>query len=91
LPQIPAQQQLLARVERSRKNFAAICLNLRDQRCELVAVAASRENGEVLGREFFGDCAADVVAGSDHRRRGISLTILHASRNGGPPHGLWQA
>src|SRR5260370_13976867 len=78
----------LARVERARKNPAATGLNLSNQWRELVALSASRENGKTLSREFFCDCAADVVASSDHRRRGISVfqrTTSIASRNGGRP------
>jgi hypothetical protein len=84
----------LARVERARGDSAAVCLDLGDQRRELVALPAAGENGEAFGCEFFGDCAADVVAGSDHRRRGISMfqrTILPGARNHAPPHGLWHA
>src|SRR5208282_5463755 len=63
----------LPRVERSSKYSAAICLDLGDQWRELVAVAASGENGKTFGREFFGDCGADVISSPDHRRRGISV------------------
>ncbi|HEY4901210.1 MAG TPA: hypothetical protein VIH91_10375, partial [Terriglobales bacterium] len=52
----------LTRVERSRIDSAPVCLDLRDQWRELVALAASREDGEALGCEFFGDCAADVIS-----------------------------
>src|SRR5208282_540902 len=79
----------LARVERAREDSAAACLDVGDQRRELVALPASREYGEALSCEFFCDRAADVIAGSDHRRRGISVfqrTVLPAS-NGGRPLG----
>src|SRR5271154_2022899 len=73
------QLVLLARVERPRRNFAAACFDLRDQRRELVALPPSRKNGKAFGRKFFGDRATDVVARSYHCRRGISVLQSYLS------------
>ena len=52
---------------------AALRLDLRDQRRELVAVAPAGEDREALGGKLPGDRRADEVAGADHRRRGVPL------------------
>src|SRR5580704_4309152 len=63
----------LAGIERSRRDSAAVRFDLGDQWREFVALASSRKNGEAFRGEFLCDCAADVVAGSDHCRSGISM------------------
>jgi hypothetical protein len=63
----------LTRVERARRDPAAGRLYLFDQRHKLLSLAASGENGEAFGGEFFCDRGADVISGADYRRRRISM------------------
>jgi hypothetical protein len=52
----------------------------RGQRRQLVTIAPAREDDKIFRREFFGNGGADIVAGSDHRRRRVAL--LHAQPSG---------
>jgi len=59
----------------------ARCLDLGDQWRQLLATAASGEDGEPFGRKFLGNCSADEIARTDHRYRGIpvlQLSLLHS-------------
>src|SRR5262249_30011221 len=64
---------LVARIQRARVDLAGRRFDLLDQRLELGAVATSSENRETFGGEFLGDLAANIVAGTYHRDRPVSL------------------
>src|SRR5216684_2571890 len=64
---------LLARIERAGMDLAAASLDVLDQRRELVAVAPAGEYRKAFCSEFFGDLAADKVAGTNEGHGRVSL------------------
>src|ERR1700733_2510014 len=62
---------LLPCVERAGERSAASCFDSLDQWHQLLAIAAAGEYGETFSGEFAGDCSADEVARTDHRRGGV--------------------
>jgi hypothetical protein len=63
----------LARIERAGHDPAAGTFDVRDQRCELVAVATSREDRESLGSEASSNGCTDIIARADNGGSSISL------------------
>src|ERR1700730_1854217 len=61
----------LARIERPREDVPTARLYLRDQRCQLLPVAASREDGKAFGGKSLRDRGTDVISGSDDRSGSI--------------------
>jgi hypothetical protein len=68
---------LLARIQRTRVDFAAGGFDGLHQRVQLGAIAAAREHREPLGCKLLCDLAADIVAGSDHGHGRVSLLQRH--------------
>ena len=68
----------LAGVKPARHDLAAGGFDVGDQRRQLVGIAPAGEDRKPFGRKFFGDGGADEIAGTDHRRRSISLRQMPA-------------
>jgi len=62
----------LSRIKRSSADSPALRLDVGYQRREFISVAATREYGEALTREFSRDRGPDLVSSTSHRGRGIS-------------------
>jgi stress-induced morphogen len=64
---------LLAGIKPARDDLAARGFDGRDERRELLGVAATGKNRESFRREFLRDRGADEIAGVDDSRGGVSL------------------
>jgi hypothetical protein len=73
----------VAGVQRAASDPPAIGLDLRDERSQLFAISPPRKDGKAFAGEFPRDGGADVIAGANHRHRGIPG--LHVQP---PPAGL---
>src|SRR5439155_796123 len=63
----------LARIQRAPDDPSACCLDIGNQRRQLVTLPSPGKNGKPFGRKFLGNRRANEIAGADHRRGGISV------------------